>query len=189
MKIYDKGGADFTPCPAGNHAARVCEVVFIGTVHSEYKNVAKDSPQIKISFEIPSELREDGQPFVVSTMPLTASMNKKASLRKLVQGIIALTPVTEKEFDSEQLLGATCLVNIVHNPSKTDPNIIYANITGASPLPKGMVVSPAITEPFSFDVNTSAMADVLKLPEFVQKLVESTPEYKARIAAGETAAF
>lgn len=185
VKIVDKGSEAFKPCPAGNHAARVCEVIFIGTVHSEYKGVAKDSPQIKIGFEIPSELRDDGLPFVVSTMPMTASVNKKASFRKLVQGIIALTPETEKEFDSDQLMGKKCLINVVHNPSKSDPNVIYANIVSASPLPKGMEVPKAITEQLSFDVNTSPLEDIDKLPEFVQKLVVSTPEYQARIAAGE----
>ena len=185
VKIVDKGHEAFLPCPAGNHAARVCGVVFIGTVHSTYKNVEKDSPQIRLTFEIPSELREDGLPFTVSTMPLTASMNKKASLRKLVQGIVTLTPEMEKEFDSEALMGQTCLVNIIHTTSKTDPSIVYANITGASPLPKGMEVGSAVAEPVNFDVNTSPLSDIEKLPEFIQKLIISTPEFKARVDAGE----
>jgi hypothetical protein len=185
VHAYDKGGDDFKPCPAGNHAARVCEVVFLGTVHSEFKGVAKDSPQIRIGFEIPAELREDGEPFVVSTMPITLSVNKKATFRKLAQGIVPFTPEMEKEFDSDMLLGATCLVNVIHKAKKDDANVIYANITGASPLPKGMEVGPAVNEPVNFDVNTSPLADIEKLPEFIQKLIISTPEFKARIDAGE----
>lgn len=180
VKAYDKGGEAFTPCPAGNHAARVCEVVFLGTVHESFKGVEKDTPQIKIGFEIPGELREDGLPFVVGTMPITLSMNKKAHFRKLVQGIVVLTPETEKEFDANELMGKECLVNIIHRPSKTDPSIVYANITGASPLPKGMVVGPAVTEQFNFDVTTSSAEDLAKLPDFIRGKVESTPEWKAR---------
>lgn len=192
VKAYDKGGEDFKPCPPGNHAARVCEVVFLGTVHSEFKGVAKDSPQIRIGFEIPSELREDGLPFVVSTMPLTLSVNKKASFRKLAQGIVPFTPEMEKEFDADMLLGKTCLINVINSPKKTDPTVIYANITGASPLPKGMEVPPAVNPGFNYDVNTSPMSELEKLPEFIQRTITSTPEYKARIDAGEippTAAF
>lgn len=187
VKVIDKGSEAFVPCPAGNHAARVCEVIFIGTVHTEFKGVAKDVPQIKVSFEVPTELKEDGTPYIISTMPITASINKKASFRKLVQGIVTLTPEMEKEFDSDMLIGKECLINVIHNVSKTDSNVVYANITGSSPLPKGMEVPPAITTPFTFDVNTSPLADIEKLPEFIQKLVVSTPEYQARIAAGEVA--
>ena len=183
MKIVDKGSEAFTPCPAGNHAARVCEVVFLGTVHSEFKGVEKDTPQIKLAFEVPSELREDGTPFIVGTFPLTASVNKKASFYKLLLGILGTTP--GKEFESDELIGKECLINVIHTPSKTEPGVIYANITGASPLPKGMEVGPAIAEPINFDVNISPLSDVEKLPEFIQKLIISTPEFKARIDAGE----
>ena len=184
VHAYDKGGAEFTPCPAGNHAARVCEVVFLGTVHSEFKGVAKDSPQIKIGFEIPSELREDGLPFVVGTMPLTLSVNKKASFRKLAQGIVPFTPEMEKDFDADMLLGKTCLINVIHTVSKKDANVVYANITGASPLPKGMEVGPAVNEPLNFDVNTSSVDDFNKLPEFIQKTIATTPEWQARFGDG-----
>lgn len=184
VKAYDKGGEDFKPCPTGNHAARVCEVVFLGTVHEEYQGKAKDSPQIRIGFEIPTELREDGEPFVVSTMPMTLSVNKKANFRKLAQGIVPFTPEMEKEFEADMLMGQTCLVNIIHKASKTDANAIFANITGASPLPKGMEVAPAINKPFNFDANTSSVDDFNKLPEFIQKKVSDTPEWKARFGDG-----
>src|SRR3990167_1656558 len=187
VKVRDNGGEAFTPCPEGNHAARVCGVVYLGTVHTEFKGVEKDVEQIRLSFELPSELRDDGEPFVVSTMPMTSSTNKKASFRKLAIGILGREP--GNDFESDELLGRTCLVNIVHTPSKTDANVVYANITGTSPLPKGMEVPEAITEAFNFDVNTSPMGDIDKLPEFIQKLVMSTPEYKARIDAGEEAPF
>lgn len=186
VKVMDKGAESFTPCPEGNHAARVCEVVFLGTVHEEYKGVAKDSPKIRLSFEIPGELREDGQPFVVSTFPITASTNKKAGFRKLCLGILGREP--GNDFDSDELLGKTCLVNVVHTPSKTDANVVYANIAGTSPLPKGMEVPDAVVEPFSFDVNTSSLgSDMEKLPEFIVEKIKSTPEYAARIADSEEA--
>ena len=187
VHAYDKGGESFKPCPPGNHAARVCEIVFLGTVHSEFKGVAKDSPQIRISFEIPSELREDGQPFVVSTMPITLSVNKKASFRKLAQGIVTFTPEMEKDFDADMLLGKTCLINVINVPSKSDANVIYANITGASPLPKGMEVAAAVNPQKNFDINTSPLSEIDELPEFIAKAIMGTPEYLARIAAGETA--
>lgn len=185
--IKDKGGEAFAPCPEGNHAARVCGVVYLGTVRTEFEGKEKDVEQIRLSFEIPGELREDGEPFVVNTMPITASTNKKANFRNLAIGILGREP--GKEFDSSELMGKTCLVNIIHKPSKKDANNLYANITGTSPLPKGMEVPEAINEPFVFDVNTSPLGDIEKLPKFIQELVMSTLEFKARIDAGEEVPF
>src|SRR3990167_11213651 len=178
-RIKDAGAEAFALCPEGNHAARVCGVVYLGTVTTTFNNVEKDVAQIRLSFEIPEELRDDGQPFVVSTMPITASTNKKAAFNKLCLGILGHAP--GNDFDYDELVGKTCLVNIVHKASKKDENVMYVNITGTSPLPKGMEVPEAITEMFNFDVNTSPMGDIDKLPEFIQKLVMSTPEFKARI--------
>lgn len=186
-RIKDNGAEAFLPCPEGNHAARVCGAVYLGTVHTVFKEEEKDVEQIRLSFEIPGELRDDGQPFVVNTMPITASTHKKAKFRALAIGILGREP--GKDFDWEELIGKTCLVNIVHTPSKTDANIVYANITGTSPLPKGMEVPEAITEPFVFDINTSPLGDIDKLPEFIQKLVMSTPEFNGRIAKGEEKPF
>jgi hypothetical protein len=178
VKIIDKGGEAFTPCPAGNHAARVCEVVFIGTVTDTFKGVTKETPQIRISFEIPSELRDDGKPYVVSTWPMTASTNKKAKFYTWCLGITGEKP--GKDFESDTLLGQMCLVNVIHKADKNDANVLYADITGASPLPKGMEVPAAINAPLNFDVNTSSKEDFDNLPEFLRKKIELTPEWKAR---------
>ena len=185
--IKDGGGEGFAPCPSGNHAARVCEVVYIGTVTTDFQGVKTDKLQIRLGFEIPSELRDDGEPFVVSTFPMTASTNKKSAFRKLALGIMGSEP--GNDFDSEQLMGKECLINVVHTASKKDANVVYANITGASPLPKGMTVGEAVVEPFSFDVNTSPLGDIEKLPEFLRDIIKSTPEFKSRIEAGEENPF
>ena|SRR3990167_2711606 len=186
-RIKDAGAEAFALCPEGNHAAIVCGVVYLGTVTETYNGAEKDVEQIRLSFEIPAELRDDGAPFVVSTMPITASTNKKAKFRALCLGILGREP--GNDFDYDELLGKTCLVNIVHKPSKKDENVMYANITGTSPLPKGMEVPEAITEAFSFDINESPLGEIDKLPDFVQKKVMSTLEFKARIDAGEEAPF
>ena len=176
INIVDKGG-DFEVCPEGNFVGRVTEVIFLGTVSEEYKGVTKSSPKIKIGFEL-SKLMEDGRPFVMSTFPITASMNKKASFRKLVQGIMPLTPDMEKAFDAEQLIGKTTLVNVFHKAGKD--GAVFANIAGCSPVPEGMPIPAAVNTPFIFDVTTSPLEHLEKLPDFTREMIVKTPEYKLR---------
>jgi hypothetical protein len=176
-KCIDKG-SDYTPCPPGNHVGRVYQVLFLGTVPTEFKGVKSDKPMVRIGFELPNELMDDGRPFTIATMPIPASMNKKANFLKLVRGIVALTPETEKEFDVESLIGATCLVNVIHKEGKESN--VYANITGCSPLPKGTVVPDAVNEPFLFDVTTSPLELLDNMADFIVDQVKLTPEYRAR---------
>src|SRR5258708_7785057 len=61
----------------------------------------------------------------------------KGHLRPFVEGFIG-TKLHDDEaynFNLEELLGDVCLLNVVH--TEKDGNT-YANIQGASPLPKGM---------------------------------------------------
>jgi hypothetical protein len=49
------------------------------------------------------------------------------------------------------LLGEACLLNVVHTEKGGNT---YANIQGASPLPKGMTAPELVDETRSLDINT-----------------------------------
>jgi hypothetical protein len=52
-------------------------------------------------------------------------------------------------FDFEDLLGRECLLNVVHEEN------VYANVKGATPLPKGMTAPEQFNESKMIDVNTA----------------------------------
>jgi len=113
-------------------------------------------------------------------------MNEKATLRKLVEGIIG-TALTDKEaeiFDIEQLLGEACLLNVIH---KDSPKGIRANIQGASPLPKGMTAPDMVNEARSIDVNTASQIEIRDLPNFIREKMETSKEYQQRFGEGAQA--
>src|SRR4051794_3684689 len=172
------------PVPAGNHVARLYQIIHVGTVPSTYKGEARMSDQIRLTFELCNEKKEfkegEGEkPLSISTRFETYSMGKKSNLRKLVEGMsgISLHDDEAYNFDFDALLGQECLLNVVHN--ERDGNI-YANIQGASPLPKGMTAPELVNEKRFIDVNELTEEQLATLPEFLQEKIKSSIEWANR---------
>lgn len=57
----------------------------------------------------------------------------------------------------------------------------YANIAGASPLPKGMYAPALFNEAVLIDVNSMPFEEIDELPEFLRDKIKSSEEYAARV--------
>ena len=70
--------------PSGTHIARCYEMIHIGTVTWEYLGEVKETDKVRLTFELPAEMRqfneEEMQPMVISK-EYTLSMHEKANLR------------------------------------------------------------------------------------------------------------
>lgn len=130
--IIDQGSSkEFIPCPAGTHQAVCVDVVDLGEQPTQYGPKRK----VKIVWQV-NELMDDGSRFSVQNR-YTASLNEKAILRKDLESWRG-RPFTEEElkgFDIEKLLGANCLLSVIHAESGDKT---YANVKSISPLMKGM---------------------------------------------------
>ena len=173
----------FKLAPAGNHIARVSRIIHIGTVPEVYNGEDKMMNKVLIGFELPTELEvfkeEKGkEPFVVSR-EYTLSMNEKANLRKLVEGIlgVALSDEEAEHFDVTSLSGKVCLLNVVHKTSQVSKNE-YAIIQGAAPLPKGMTAPDAVNKPLVVDYDTLMPDDFNNLPDYIKEKMKVSVEYK-----------
>lgn len=172
----------FKLAPAGNHVARVARIIHIGTVPETFNGEDKIMNKVLISFELPNELEvfkeEKGkEPFVVSR-EYTLSMNEKANLRKLVEGIlgVALSDEEAEHFDVTSLSGKVCLLNVVHKTSQVSKNE-YAIIQGAAPLPKGMTAPEAINKPMVIDYDNLTEGDFASLPEYIKEKMKVSLEF------------
>ena len=172
----------FKLVPSGNHVARVCRIIHIGTVPETFNGEDKMMNKVLISFELPNELEvfkeEKGkEPFVVSR-EYTLSMNEKANLRKLVEGIlgVALSDEESEHFDVTSLSGKVCLLNVVHKVSSASKNT-YALIQGAAPLPKGMTAPEAINKPLVVDYDNLTEGDFASLPEYIKDKMKVSLEF------------
>jgi hypothetical protein len=144
MAIVAKGGGgkDFEPCPAGLFQAVCVDVVDLGVQESPFKDErtgkTKFVHKISIRWQVEVEddegnpvRRDDGKRFLVSQF-YTLSLNEKANLRRDLESWRGKR-FTEEEinegFDVERLVGANCLLNLVHSEDGK-----YANVKAVLPI-------------------------------------------------------
>lgn len=131
----DSGGGEFTPAPEGVHQAVCVDVVDLGVIETTYAGSTKQQHKIRVMWEI-NEQMSDGRPFIIGRR-YTLSLGEKASLRKDLQSWRG-RPFTQAElmgFDVETVLGANCMVNVIHD---TKDGKTWANVSAIMPLAKGM---------------------------------------------------
>lgn len=177
--------ASIEPVPAGAHVARLYQIIHVGSVPSTYQGQERISDQVRLTFELCNEKKvfkeEEGEkPLSISTRFETYSMGKKANLRRLVEGMLGVTLHDDEAFNMnlDDILGQECLLTVVHTEGK-DGNT-YANIKGASPLPKGMLAPAIVNTPRFLDVNEITEEELNNLPQFLQEKMRSSQEWQMR---------
>lgn len=190
MKAPVSANIEFELCPEGTHVATLYKIIYIGTVETEYEGRKSWTPMVKLQWELPNEPKKytdkDGKEvegvFTISK-ELTFSMGAKSNLRKLVSGMTGKSFSDEdaKEFDIDDLLGTSCLLNVVHTVSKNTGNT-FAVINSATPLLKGMMPPEKINEPRIINVATSPESDIEALYDKLKEKMKSSKEWQERIS-------
>lgn len=171
--------------PADNYIARCYKMIEIGTVEEVILGEKKILHKVRIGWELPTELRvfdkEKGEQPLVIDKEYTLSMNEKANLRKDLKSWRGkdFTEEEARSFDITKLIGAPCMINIIHKPSKKDPSKVYEEIAGITPMPKGVPCPEQINRSFvlsydNFDVELFEM-----LPDFIKNKMMASVEYQA----------
>lgn len=164
----------------GNYIARVCRIVYMGTVEGEYKGEKNSAYKVSLTWELPTELKvwkegEDAKPVLVSKI-YTLSMGKKASLRPIVEGIEkGMTDAEAAEYDIDDLLGKVCLLNVTYGLSETGKE--KQNIA-TSKLIKGMSAPEPITKATILSYESWNEDLYQSLPQFMKDDMSKTVEYK-----------
>jgi hypothetical protein len=126
----------FRPCPDGAIQGVLVDVIDLGQVTTTYAGESKTSHKINLVWQM-DERKDDGTRFLVFQRQ-TLSLHPKANLRKVVEtlrGKKFTDEEAEAGFELDDLKGVNALLTIVHNQVG---DRIYANVSGVSPLPKGM---------------------------------------------------
>jgi hypothetical protein len=181
-----KQNKSFDPVPAGNHVARLYEIIHLGTIPTTWQGQEKMTDKIRLGFELCNEKKEfregEGEkPFSISR-EFTYSFGAKGNLRPFVDGMTGTKMIDGENPDLEALLGDACLLNVVH--TEKDGNT-YANIQGASPLPKGMTAPELVNETRLIDINSTPWDEINALPDFIIKKMNSSEEFSNRKRADE----
>lgn len=169
--------------PAGTQIARCYQMIEIGTVTENILGKDKELTKVRIGWELPLEKRvfsegKGEQPFVISK-EFTLSMNEKSNLRKSLESWRGkgFSEDEAKAFDITKLLGAPCMLNIIHKPSKDGLNI-YEEIAGIMPVPKGMTCPAQENKTFvlSYDRFDWTLFD--SLPDFIKDKMKRSTQFK-----------
>lgn len=187
---------EFEQIAPGTYPARCYRFLDLGTQPKTYKGQTKLLRQIRLSWELPTELMtkgdSTGKPFTVHNT-YTWSMSEKAILRKTLESWrgkkFADTDFGEGGFDTRKLLGAVCMLGI-SNTEKDGKT--YSNIATVSPMLKGYQMPEPInpTLYFSFDdlggltaVDANRVADEIfsNLSQNTKDMLIRSPEYQRAV--------
>jgi hypothetical protein len=187
MAIIAKSSGETTQrelIPAGTYLARCYSMVHLGTVKQSYLGEDKWTNLVRITWELPTELRlfnadKGEQPCVISK-EVTLSMNEKSTLRALLTGWRgkAFSDEEAKEFDVAKLLGKPCMISIFHQASKSNPEKSYERIASISPVMKGMECPAQINPTFEFSVLDYNQDKFDSMPEFMKEMVRGSKEFQ-----------
>jgi hypothetical protein len=168
------GEGDFELVPADSYAAVCYRVLDLGTQQTEFDGVIKHAHKIMVSWELDCKMA-DGRPFSTHKR-YTLSLHDKATLRHDLESWRGRPFTVEEEdgFDVAKLIGAPCLMQIIHNQKggKT-----YANISSIMKLPKGMAAPVMVNEPINFSLDEFDAEVFNKLSESLRSTIAKSPEY------------
>lgn len=163
---------NFEMCPAGNHVAVCFSVIDLGMQEVEYLGQKSFKRKVRISWELPGELMTQGelagQPFSISKN-YTLSLSDKANLFQDLNSWRG-RPFSEQElegFDLYNVLGAPCMLNVVHRPNH-DGSRTYANVSSIAQLPKAIQKPQPVNELRKFNTEEFSQADLNALPDWLK---------------------
>lgn len=171
---------NFTMTPAGVHVARCFRMVDLGSQETEFQGQKKMTHKLMVSWELlGDEMMDDGKPFSVSKR-YTVSLHEKAQLRKDLEAWRGkqFTPEEEALFDLTKVVGAYCMVNIVHEIGKNGNE--YANIASIMPLPKGMPKPDGVNQIVVFNLDSPDIELFNSFSDKLKATIQAAPEWNQR---------
>ena len=121
------GSGNFQPCPEYNGSAVCVDVTPLKTVQTQF------GPKEKFRFVYETgQTKDDGTPWCVWSAPFTPSYHENSALRPFLRKWMGreLTPEETKTFDTEDMLGKTAHITVIHEHSDGE---VYANIALIQP--------------------------------------------------------
>lgn len=184
LTISEKSKGPSVPMlEAGTYSAVCCELIDLGMQYNEAWKTS--SRKVLIGWEVVGEtvnVNGEPQPRIFSKT-YTASLNEKAALRKDLNAWRG-RPFTEEElraFDLKSIVGAACMLTIVHQTSQNGKT--YANLASIGGIPKGFPKPSITVEPTIYDIDESDPAVVSTLPAWIADIIKASPSYTERVAS------
>jgi hypothetical protein len=167
--------------PEDTHIGRIYSVVDLGTQSNTHEGQTRLRRKVLVQWELPNarhifDPAKGEEPFTVSR-EYSLTMDPKGSLRKMVEAISGKFKDDKEasKFDVFGLVGQPSFLQLTH---VTSDGKTYANIASITKPPKGTEVPPQWYKPVTYDSNTGASPVYKALPEWLQKKIALSPEFK-----------
>ena len=180
--VEEKSASTVPPLAEDTYPAVCFTMVDLG---HQYGEVSKSSnPNVVIGWEIIGEtITIDGkeQPRTFYNT-YTRSLNKKSKLRSDLTSWRGKEFTVEelKRFNLENVVGASCMLQIVHKKS-ADGSRVYANLASVTKVPKIVKPFKGTLSPVVFDIDENDLSMVDELPKWIGDKIKASPEYQMRI--------
>ena len=190
LRVSDKGGGGFDPIEPGTYTAVCYSMVDLGTHHDDKFN--KDAAKVLIQWELPEvriQVERAGMqvdlPRAISKR-YTASLHKKARLRHDLEAWRGrgFTEEELSDFDLGAIVGASCLLGIIHEQGRDGKT--YAGISSILAMPriKGAAPLKAENPLFTFEIPDQCVEgfDIPDaLPEWIAKVIQDSKEWRGEM--------
>lgn len=173
--VHDTGGGEFEKIEPGTYPGVCTWIVGLGPQPTPWGVKEK----VKFRFEIPSEriswIDADGHEQegpAITWATYTASLAEKAELRQVLESWRGRRFSADelKGFDLNKVLGAPCMIVIVHKEGKNGK--VYDHVDRVSRLTKGLPKPEPEGELVGFDPRNHTPEEFAKLPEWLRNIVQ-----------------
>lgn len=178
----DTGGGDYTPTPEGTFVARCVQFIELGHLYNGTFGTA--AHKIQLGFEVLDDtLRykdKEGQlMYPLISREFTLSLSSKSNLRPTLESWRGktFTPEELKGFDVTKVVGAPCMLAVVHKESGEKT---YANISAIMAPPGAMVVPEATRPLLIYEIEMREGGTWNQLSEWTQKKISESTEFTAK---------
>jgi hypothetical protein len=171
-------GGNYDPIPADNHPGVCIGVIDLGTHQESYQGQPpKPVHKVKVQFELPDSLRDDGQSHVISRA-FNLSMHEKSTFRQWIENWLGADETAKVVGQSlECLLLQPAMVNIEHVTDRMDPSRSFAVIKSISRLPKRMAAPEPTRNTFFLELDAKHLPPELSRRD--AELIRKSAEYLA----------
>jgi len=168
--------------PSGTHVARCYSMIHVGTVEFEWQGELKYSNKIRLTFELPNEMRDFGgeqKPMVISK-EYTLSLHEKSNLRKDLESWRGEAFIGQPRFDITNMLEVPCMISVIHKTANSGNQ--YATISSISKLANGFECPEQFNPTFIFNYHDNFNEVWLdEQPQWIQDQIKNTDEYKSKL--------
>lgn len=177
-------------CPRGSHLSRLVQIVDLGTQH--FKPGDEGSRKLYFGFETCEQRHvfkdENGpEPFMLQVefafYMRSANPSKPTKLRSFVVQWFGKDFASEAEaqdFEFRKLLNRVAMLTVAHKPKQDgSQKAIIADIYTPDP-PHAKTAPPAVNPIVCYEIDDREGGDFAKLPEFLQKKLRESDEFKKR---------